>query len=728
MSGSPGARADRALCPAARSEPWHGRDRQQRDRSPASSGCRGTTRRPTPYLVESARRAGSDGPRPPLGPGPGRWSVRSAGSSSSVARGRAGAPDERQGGQPAPASSRFARAPEDVLVIYELGLVGLYAGLSKVLRRDQGGLPGRGGLPPHRPDRHRRLKVARPPARGAASSTCSWPTTSPPGTTWSDTLKVPDRQDRRRLVAGRPAAGPGAAPPPGCGPGPRGGAAVRQRRPPHPAQGRRPADPRRVAAYRREFGPCVLWVIGDGPERDALVELTRRLHVEESVTFLGTVDHQPSRAPSRPVRRSCSRRSRTSSAASSVEALTTGAPVVVSPMTGAVGTIVQDGVNGIVVDPHDAPALAEAMHRATDPQTSRALREGVQRMNPPLLPDAAAEVVLRAVALARGPPPPAAGRSRPRWHTSHRDTPSQKPPCPPCRIGEVVEVRSPRRSWPRSTRTASSTGCRSCPRCSVWCGQRLRVDKLALKLCDTIDWTGMYRMRDAVHLDGSRCDGQAHGGCQAGCNIYWKEAWLKRVPAGDRPTAARPRGRRRCPLHAGDADSGDAPARGPRRPGRGAVRVPGDRAAAGRARAHPVVGRQAVRPGRPLGQRRRAGHDPHGRRRPVQRVPGRQPAPAAPAAADPGRPPVPVHRGPPPEDAGAHARPAARRAGSGQAQGGDRRDARRQQRQPRHDVRRGDAALLRAGGPGAAPGRADHRREDRPDAAASRTRASSWTT
>jgi hypothetical protein len=45
----------------------------------------------------------------------------------------------------------------------------------------------------------------------------------------------------------------------------------------------------------------------------------------------------------------------------------------------------------------------------------------------------------------------------------------------------------------------------------------------------------MYRIRDTVHLEMSRCDGQAHGGCQAGCNIYWKEAWLKRVPAGESP-------------------------------------------------------------------------------------------------------------------------------------------------------------------------------------------------
>jgi len=31
-----------------------------------------------------------------------------------------------------------------------------------------------------------------------------------------------------------------------------------------------------------------------------------------------------------------------------------------------------------------------------------------------------------------------------------------------------------------------------------------------------------------VHLDGIRCDGRSHGGCEAGCLIFWKEAWLRR--------------------------------------------------------------------------------------------------------------------------------------------------------------------------------------------------------
>jgi glycosyltransferase involved in cell wall biosynthesis len=89
-----------------------------------------------------------------------------------------------------------------------------------------------------------------------------------------------------------------------------------------------------------------------------------------------------------------------------VEALTVGVPVVLSPLTGAAGTLVEDDVNGIVVDPRDTRALAEAMRRATEPQTLRCLREGVRRTNGSLTPDASAGVVLRAVALARGPAGP----------------------------------------------------------------------------------------------------------------------------------------------------------------------------------------------------------------------------------------------------------------------------------------------------------------------------------
>jgi hypothetical protein len=99
------------------------------------------------------------------------------------------------------------------------------------------------------------------------------------------------------------------------------------------------------------------------------------------------------------------------------------------------------------------------------------------------------------------------------------------------RVGELVEVRSEPEILATLDENGELESLPFMPEMLQFCGQRFRVDKLALKLCDTIDWTGMYRMRHAVHLQGVRCDGQAHGGCQAGCLVYWKEAWLKRVEA-----------------------------------------------------------------------------------------------------------------------------------------------------------------------------------------------------
>jgi glycosyltransferase involved in cell wall biosynthesis len=158
---------------------------------------------------------------------------------------------------------------------------------------------------------------------------------------------------------------------------------------------------RALAVYGRRFGPCALWVIGEGPERDSLVELSRRLAVEEMVTFLGKVDHKVLKGAFQACQAFVFPTLQDFTGRVLVEALSAGAPVVVSPMTGAVGTIVHDGVNGIVVDPREAAALAEAMHRAADPDTSRALRAGVQRMSAALRPEAVTEVLIRAVARAR---------------------------------------------------------------------------------------------------------------------------------------------------------------------------------------------------------------------------------------------------------------------------------------------------------------------------------------
>ncbi len=65
------------------------------------------------------------------------------------------------------------------------------------------------------------------------------------------------------------------------------------------------------------------------------------------------------------------------------------------------------------------------------------------------------------------------------------------------------------------------------PEMLAWCGRRMRVRASAHKTCDTITKTGGRRMNGVVHLEGSRCDGSAHGNCQADCSFFWKEQWLR---------------------------------------------------------------------------------------------------------------------------------------------------------------------------------------------------------
>ena len=67
------------------------------------------------------------------------------------------------------------------------------------------------------------------------------------------------------------------------------------------------------------------------------------------------------------------------------------------------------------------------------------------------------------------------------------------------------------------------------PEMLQYVGRRFTVSRRVEKICDTIAATGSRRVHDAVYLEDLRCDGSGHGGCQAGCRIYWKEAWLRRV-------------------------------------------------------------------------------------------------------------------------------------------------------------------------------------------------------
>ena len=64
------------------------------------------------------------------------------------------------------------------------------------------------------------------------------------------------------------------------------------------------------------------------------------------------------------------------------------------------------------------------------------------------------------------------------------------------------------------------------------CGKRFRVSKVAHKTCDVAYKTGGRWVDDCYHLENLRCDGAAHGGCQATCMLFWKGSWLRKVAEG----------------------------------------------------------------------------------------------------------------------------------------------------------------------------------------------------
>jgi hypothetical protein len=114
------------------------------------------------------------------------------------------------------------------------------------------------------------------------------------------------------------------------------------------------------------------------------------------------------------------------------------------------------------------------------------------------------------------------------------------------RTGDLVEVRSKEEILATLDQHGCVDGMPFMPEMLQFCGQRFHVSAVAHKTCDTARKTGGRRLQSTVHLAGLRCDGSAHGGCQAACNLFWKDAWLKPVgrnesdsarPAADAPKA-----------------------------------------------------------------------------------------------------------------------------------------------------------------------------------------------
>jgi hypothetical protein len=107
------------------------------------------------------------------------------------------------------------------------------------------------------------------------------------------------------------------------------------------------------------------------------------------------------------------------------------------------------------------------------------------------------------------------------------------------RVGDWVEVRSKE----EILRTLDSDGCLDgmpfMPEMFAFCGEKFQVYKRAHKTCDTVFPVRGRKLDRAVHLE-TRCNGSSHGGCQASCLLFWKDAWLRPINGNSPDLVIRP--------------------------------------------------------------------------------------------------------------------------------------------------------------------------------------------
>jgi hypothetical protein len=105
------------------------------------------------------------------------------------------------------------------------------------------------------------------------------------------------------------------------------------------------------------------------------------------------------------------------------------------------------------------------------------------------------------------------------------------------RRGDLVEVLGPAEILATLDERGALGGLPFMPEMAAFCGRRLLVDRRADRVCDTVRYSGIRQVPDGVFLGELRCNGSAHGGCQADCRVVWKADWLRRVTPDTPPPA-----------------------------------------------------------------------------------------------------------------------------------------------------------------------------------------------
>ena len=101
------------------------------------------------------------------------------------------------------------------------------------------------------------------------------------------------------------------------------------------------------------------------------------------------------------------------------------------------------------------------------------------------------------------------------------------------RRGDLVEVRMPGEILQTLDADGTLDRLPFMPEMLGYCGGRFKVARRAVKTCTSGTRAGStmlaFRSDDVVLLEGLRCSGVDHDGCQKACMIFWREAWLRKV-------------------------------------------------------------------------------------------------------------------------------------------------------------------------------------------------------
>jgi hypothetical protein len=99
------------------------------------------------------------------------------------------------------------------------------------------------------------------------------------------------------------------------------------------------------------------------------------------------------------------------------------------------------------------------------------------------------------------------------------------------RAGELVFVRSPEEILATLDADGALDGMPFMAEMLDACGRPFRVLRRAEKVCADPNPVRRFPDDDVVMLEGMRCDGTGHDGCNRSCRTFWKERWLRHADA-----------------------------------------------------------------------------------------------------------------------------------------------------------------------------------------------------